>query len=204
VTRPVFTADLVDLVKSADLVAAWEDEWSATADLAIRFIPPKPRHKLRGSLIFPQEYLRNATPEFKNSIWARVLSQYRGAKAYELGVLLHRFNEQVVSYDLGSHVALFRLTLPQGLVGVAVVLDASLGAGGETRTALSDALEGLMHERLAQIAVLTTNAELTDTISEAVAEEAQTRRWLPTAPVTLSKSWDYAAGTGVALPLLGV
>jgi hypothetical protein len=61
-----------------------------------------------------------------------------------------------------------------------------------------------MRERLVQIAVLTTNAELTDSIAAVISEEATLRKWAPTAPVTLSKSWDFTYGTSAALPLLGV
>ena len=204
IPRPVFTADLVELVHSHEVVAAMEEEWSNDPELPIRFVGAKTRHRNRGSLIVPQEFLLNSTPEMQNSLWARVSTQYKGAKAYELGVLLHRYNEAVVSDTLGPHVAIFRLNQPQGLIGVLCVIDASLGAGAPTRLALVEALEILMRERLVQIAILTTNAELTDTIGEVVTEEAALRKWAPTAPVTLSRSWDYAAGTGTALPLLGV
>jgi hypothetical protein len=203
IPRPVFSADLANLVGSSDVVAAWEAEWGSATELPIRFIGPKPRHKARGSLIIPQGYLCAATPEFKQSLWARTLTTYKGAKAYELGVLLHRYIDEVQSDELGTHVALFHLLRPQGLVGVVVVLDTSLGAGAPTRLALCSALDALMRERLVQTAVLTTNAEIIDTIAEVVAEEATLRQWLPTSPVTLSKSWDFASGAGVAIPLLG-
>jgi hypothetical protein len=204
VARPVFSADLVNLVNSAEIVAAWEEECSRDPELPVRFISPKPRHKMRGSLIIPQDYLRTASPEFQKSLWARVITQYKGAKAYELGVLLHRYNEEVVSDLLGAHVALFHLNRPQGLIGVLCVVEASLSAGGATREALVATLETLMRERLVQIAVLTTNAELTDSIAAVISEEATLRKWAPTAPVTLSKSWDFTYGTSAALPLLGV
>ncbi len=203
VPRPVFIADLVNLVGSADVVAAWEEEFGASADLAVRFIGAKSRHRARGALVFPQEFLRGASQEFTQSLWARVLAQFTGAKAYELGVLLHRFNEEVVSDELGPHVVTLHLSRPQGLIGVIVVVDASLGEGAPTRLALVESLESMMRERLVQIAVLAINTEVLDTIAAVVAEEAAQRQWRPTAPVTLSKSWDYATSTGVAIPLLG-
>jgi len=203
IPRPVFSADLVDLIQSEEVVSAWESEWTADRELSVRFIAPKARHKMRGSLVFPQKFLQNSSAEFKRSLWARVLTEYRGAKLYELGVLLHRFGEEVISDELGTHAAIFRLSRPQGLVGVVVVMDSSLGEGGEAREALVEAMEILLRERLVQIAVVSINAELLDSIEEVVSEEARSRSWVPTAPVTLSKSWEFASGTGVALPLLG-
>jgi len=202
--RPVFSADLVDLVKSPEVVADWENELADNGrDLSVIFVLPKTRHKIRGTLIFPREWPSTAPAAVRNSLWARVAEKYRGAKVYELGVLLHRFNEEVISSDLGNHVVTLRLNRPQGLVGVVVVLSTALGEGEGTRAELVDALETLQHERLVQIAVLSTNAEVVDTLAEVVAEEAERREWAPTMPVTLSRSWEYANGTGVALPLLG-
>ena len=202
--RPVFSADLVDLVKSAEVVAEWENELAENGrDLSVLFVLPKTRHKFRGTLIFPREWPSTAPAAVRNSLWARVADKYRGAKVYELGVLLHRFNEEVISSELGNHVVTLRLSRPQGLVGLVVVLTTSLGEGEGTRAELIAALETLQRERLVQIAVLSTNAEVVDTLAEVVAEEAERREWAPAMPVTLSRSWEYANGTGVSLPLLG-
>ena len=205
IPRPVFSADLVDLVKSAELVADWESEWSSRRDLSVRFIQPKARHRLRGALIFPQGNLEDQSAEFRRSLWARCVlnPEFRGSKLYELGVLLHRFGEEVVSDDLGPAVVQLRLARPQGLVGVIVMLETSLGEGGAARLGLVNALETMMRERLVQIAVVSVNAEIVDTVAAVVAEEAARHQWTPTMPVTLSKSWEYANSTGVTLPLLG-
>jgi len=202
IPRPVFTADLVDLIKSPEIVAEWQSQ--SISELSIQVIPPKSRHKLRGALIFPKNHLKDASAEFKRSLWARCMSEYLGAKLYELGVLLHRFGDEVVGAELGSSVVLMRLARPQGLVGVVVVLDPALGEGEPARKDLVAALETLMHERLVELAILSTNAEIINVIADVVAEEAASREWTPSMPVTLAKSWEYANGTGVAIPLLGV
>jgi hypothetical protein len=202
IPRPVFSADLVDLVKSAEVVADWEASYSE--DLSVRTIAPKARHRMRGSLIFPKSYLQNAPAEFKRSLWARCMSLYQGAKLYELGVILHRYGAEIVSDELGPYTVLLRLARPQGLVGLLVVLEPSLAEGEPARAALVSGLETLMRERMVQIAVLTTHADLVNAIAAVVAEEADAREWAPTMPVTLARSWEYTNGTGVALPLLGV
>lgn len=203
IPRPVFGADLVALVGDGDIVADWVGELnSPERDLTVRFVAPKTRHKQRGPLVYPANYLESGPADFRRSLWARCLS-YRGAKLYEMGVLLHRYLDEVVSDELGSEVVILRMARPQGLVGVVVVLESTLGEGESTRGALVEALEKLMRERLVQIAILSTNAEIVDTITAVVEDEAWSKKWVPAMPVTLSRSWEFAAGTGVALPLLG-
>jgi len=201
IPRPVYTADLVDLVKSPDAVSEWLTQ--ALDSREVRVVNPKSKHKLRGSLIYPNDVFVNASAEIKRSTWVRCLTRYTGTKIYELGVLLHRFGDDVIGDELGHHTVLLRLALPQGLVGLLVVLDPTLGEGEPTREALVKGLETLMHERLVQVAVLTTNAEIVNVLTEVIAEEAASRGWAPTMPVTLAKSWEYANGTGVGLAVLG-
>jgi hypothetical protein len=203
IPRPVFSADLVELVKSAEVVADWEAERMSGKETSVVIIPAKSRHKLRGSLIFSKNYLNDGPVEFRRSLWAQCLSLYRGAKLYELGVVLHRFGEEVVSYELGPQIAILRLSLPKGLVGLIMVLDTAMSEEDEARKSLVNALETLMKERLVQIAVLSYVAESIDMMAAVVAEEAARRGWTPTMPVTLSRSWEFTSNTGTALPLLG-
>lgn len=203
IPRPVFAVDLVDMVKSAEVVADWEAEMMSNRDRSVYVIPPKSRHKLRGSLIFSNSYLSDGPSEFQRSLWAQCLGAYRGAKLYEIGVVLHRFGDDVVSYQIGPQVLLLRLSMPQGLVGVIMMLDTGLGEGEPGRDSLIGALETLMKERLVHIAVLSYVAENSDAIAAVVSEEALRRAWAPTMPITLSKSWEYTNGTGSAVPLVG-
>jgi hypothetical protein len=203
VPRPVFAADLVSMVRSADVVAEWEGEEIGAAQRNMYVISPKSRHKLMGSLMFPKNYFEDSPPEFRNSLWARCLPLYSGAKLYEIGVVLHRFNEDVVSYEASESTLALRLALPQGLVGVVMLLDGDLSEGSVARTALVSQLEAFTRERLVQVAVLSYMADNLEMIAAVVEEEAEKQHWSPAFPVTLSRSWEFANGTGVALPLLG-
>jgi hypothetical protein len=203
VPRPVFAADLVAMVRSADVVAEWEGEEIGAKQRSMYVISPKSRHKLMGSLMFPKNYFEDAPAEFRNSLWARCLPLYSGAKLYEIGVVLHRFNEDVVSYEASESTLALRLALPQGLVGVVMLLDGDLSEGSVARTALISQLEAFTRERLVQVAVLSYMADNLDMIAAVVEEEAEKQHWSPAFPVTLSRSWEFANGTGVALPLLG-
>ena len=203
VPRPVFAADLVAMVRSADVVAEWEGEEMGAKQRSMYVIPPKNRHKLRGSLMFPKSYFEDSPVEFRNSLWARCLPLYTGAKLYEIGVVLHRYNEDVLSYEASPFILALRLALPQGLVGVVMLLDADLSEGSEARGALIGQLEAFTRERLVQVAVLSYLADNLEMIAAVVEEEAEKQHWAPAFPVTLSRSWEYANGTGAALPLLG-
>lgn len=203
IPRPVFAADLVEMVKSSEIVADWEAEVMSDRSRSVYVIPPKSRHKLRGSLIFSNSYLSDGPVEFQRSLWAQCLGRYRGAKLYEVGVVLHRFSDDVVSYELGNQVAVLRLAMAQGLVGIVMVLDTGLGVGEPARDSLIGALETLMRERLVHIAVLSYVAENIDVIAAVIGEEGEARKWSPSMPITLSKSWEYTNGTGVGVPLLG-
>jgi hypothetical protein len=203
IPRPVFTSDLVSLVGSEDLVNTWRREWQ-DGDLSVRFVLPKPRHRLRGALVVPQAALKEADSQFAGSWWGRCMELFRGARLYELGVFFHRFADQVVSFEYEGGVIVVRMSLPQGLTGAVLVADQQLGPGGETREALSRAIERLLSDRLVHIAVLVMNAEQFDPAAQAVEHDARERAWRASMPVTLSRSWEYVEGTGTAVPLLGV
>ena len=201
--RPVFTSDLASQIGSDDIVDAWQREWQA-GDLNVRFVLPKPRDRNRGALVVPQGYLATASNEFQRSWWAPCVEMFRGAKLYQLGIFFHRFGSSTVSHVVGPEIVLVRLSTPNGLVGVIVVVGQNLAEGGATRQQLCETVETILAERVVQVAVLATNAEQVAAISDLVELESRNRNWQPTAPVTLSKSWEYAAGTGTALPLLGM
>jgi hypothetical protein len=203
VPRPVFTSDLAGVVGSEELVSAWREELQ-NGDLTVRFVLPKPRHKLRGSLVIPQTALAGANSEFARSHWARCMEAYRGARIYELGVFFHRFGEQVISFESDGEVVAVRMSLPSGLTGAVLVAGQDLANGGATRSSLCGALERLLQDRLVHIAVLVLNAEQFDAVAGLLDNEARGRGWQASMPVTLSRSWEYVDGTGTAVPLLGV
>jgi hypothetical protein len=201
IPRPVFAADLVAVAGSMEAVAAWEQH-CRVENLPVRIIPAKLRHAQRGSLVFPVDDARTMTTEFRRSLWADVLNAkdqaYRGARLYELGVLLHRVGEQVVSHQLGAHTTTLRLAQPGGLTGVVVCFGAELGEGSDLRSELVGQVEGLIGERLATVVVLTTSGEAAalPALIETVAAEAAARRWQPSMPVVAARSWEYANTRG--------
>lgn len=206
IPRPVFTSDLVSLAGTAEAVSAWESECRAAADSPVRFIPPKARHRLRGSLVLPYDHLRSAATEFTRSWWAGCLERYRGARLYELGVLLHRLGEEVVSHRLGENTVLLRLSERRGLTGVVVVVESKLGAGESTRAAIVADLEELLSERLQVVTVLCTSADVVEAVTEAITAEARARQWAPAMSVVVGRSWEYAdsqAALVQVLPLSG-
>jgi hypothetical protein len=199
VTRPVFTSDLANLV-GAEIVTAWEAECRADATSPVRFIPPKGRHRLRGSLVLPVEYAQQSSTEFAASAWAQTLEQYRGAKLYEAAVVLHRVAERVVAHRVNEHTLVLRLNESRGLVGVVLSFDAEISA--PARVELTNALEEMMRERLTQIAVLATHTNTLDRITGVLTAEAEIRRWRPLMPVTGGYAWEFADTRGAGTQLL--
>lgn len=204
VSRPIFMSDLIAMIGSEEVVQAWRQEQQDVAS-EVRFVLPKPRHRLRGALVVPQAVLTAANEAFSQSWWARTMQVFRGARLYELGVFFHRFSEQVISFENeGDDLIAVRMSLPSGLTGAILVAGQDLAEGGGTREMLVAAIERLLHDRLVHIAVMVTNAEQFDSVAAVIDAEAAKRGWRATMPVTLSRSWEYVDGTGTAVPLLGV
>lgn len=207
IPRPVFASDLIAVAGSMDAVRDWEMQCRQD-NLPVRIVPAKMRHVARGSLVFPVEDAKTLATEFRRSVWGDVLSakgaSYRGARLYELSVLLHRVGEQVVSHRLGEHTVTFRLAQPGGLTGVVVCFSTDLGEESEARGELVEQLEGLIGERLAGVAVLTTSGEagVYERVIELLETEGRARRWQPTMPVVAAKSWEYADTRGTSATLV--
>lgn len=202
IPRPVFTSDLVSIAGSQEMVDAWEAECRRNAQSPVRFVAAKTRHRLRGSLVIPIDYLRDAATEFKRSAWAECMERYRGTTLYELAVLLHKIDSEVVATRMSENTLTLRLATRSGLVGIVVALTPKLAAGEITRGALAAELETLLSERLTLIAVLTPRAETFDPMCTAVTEEAKARQWSVPLPVIAARSWEYAEDRGAASQLL--
>lgn len=201
IPRPVFTSDLAAMA-GADVASAWEQRCrDMGTDGPLRFITAKPRHKARGSLVVPHSpELRAAAAEFTRSSWAACLDdrRLRGAKLYEVAVLLHRFGDSVLSNRVEDALISLRVTQPRGLVGVVMSLEPDLSAGSEGRKALADAVEQLLADRLTLVAALTYQGQkdAVHAMADALREEGAERRWEPLMPVIASTSWDFAADGG--------
>lgn len=194
IPRPVFARDLVSIAGSLAMVDAWEAECRANVNSSpVRFVAPKSRHRLRGCLIAVDRAEARAV-----DWWHQAVKRYRAGRLYELGVLLHRVGDEIVSFNLEDQVAVFRLSTPRGLVGLVVVLDTRTTGDGTTLTAVAEHLDRLLTERLTMIAVLTTSAEpgsLEGLIAD-VENLARERMWQPAVPVIAARSWEYADDRG--------
>jgi hypothetical protein len=169
----------------------------------------KPRHRDRGNLVIPfDKDLRKAATEFDKSMWSRCLNEstLKGAKLYEVAVLLHRFGDQIVTAEINANTVTLRINQQRGLVGVVMVLDTDLEPGEETREELANEVETLMASRLTLMAVLTYNGgskTLAD-LGNTLRDESQTRSWSVTCPVIVGHSWDFASDGGTsAVSVLG-
>lgn len=204
IPRPVFTRDLVAIAGSIPMVETWEAECRSNPDRGLRFIAPKQRHRTRGSLVVPAEELRSRSRRPGDDWWSTCTRKYLGAKLYELGVLLHRVGDEMVSSEFGEHVAVLRLNSAKGLVAIVVVLDDRLEKGEGARDALARAMVELQRERLALVAVLTTlgdEREVTRLITT-LTELATERAIRPSFPVVAGKSWEYADDRGSTAKLV--
>lgn len=208
--RPVFMADLVHLVGDAGLVEQWERECRAQGkDSPIRFITAKPRHKARGHLVIPfSSELRSSTTDFEKSTWNKIISHpdLRGAKLYELAVLLHRVLDQVVTFDVGTHLVTMRINQSRGLVGVVLMLTTDLQPDTEARVELGEALTSLTGGRLSLLAVCSYGGgngvipELADTSRALVSELGLSVSF----PMIAQASWEFASDGGTsAVSILG-
>jgi len=199
IPRPVFTRDLIGVAGSLAMVDAWEAECRADiSNSPVRFVAPKSRHRLRGHLVAVEPAEVRPT-----DWWYQAVQRYRAGRLYELGVLLHRVGDEIVSFDLEEQIATFRLNTPRGLIGMVVLLDPRPAAGSSD---VGNHLERLLAERLTMVAVLTASAEpgSLENLTSHLEQLARERNWQPTAPVIAARSWEYADDRGTsAVMVLG-
>lgn len=201
IPRPVFTSDLIEQTGSAELIESWQEH--RRRESGITFIAPKRRHRLRGSLLLPTGWLRDAQFEFQDSWWADIVNtpQFRGSVIYELGALLHRVGDQVVSWRINQNreTVLLRLRSSRGIIGVVVAVGKDLEPEGTTSAAVVAEVEELFRERCEIIVVLSvTDAGLDQTVA-LLDLESQRRRWRPPCHVVAAHSWEYQDGAVTAL-----
>jgi hypothetical protein len=201
--RPMFTGDLVPLVGSPAVVAAWEERCRNDSASTLRFVPPKARHRHLGSLVLPYADKRQTPSDFAQSLWGK-LQHYKRARIYELGVILRKVGEDVVSHHVGTGTVTLRLSQPRGLVGMVLLTAADIAEGTPAATELVTCVDELLSERLSSIVVLMVNEAMLETAVSTLTTAAQLRGWSPTMPVIAAYSWEYAADqTASATLVLG-
>lgn len=202
--RPVFVADLVEMTGNPALVATWEQECRAMGTAGpLRFIAAKQRHKQRGALILPyDEELRGATTGFEKSIWAKCINTHhlKGAKLYELAVVLHRVLEQVVTFEISANSVMMRVNQERGMVGIVLVLDGDVTVGSDARSELGASLASLAEGRLSLLAACTYagGPKTVPELAQAAREEIDTRGVSVTFPVIAQTSWTFASDGGTS------
>ncbi len=201
--RPMFTSDLVAIAGNAEAVSTWESDLRAEpANSPVRFLAAKGRHRLRGSLVVPVQ--RNAQEKgTRPNWWADCVERYRGSRLYELGVLLHRIGDEVVSAQFDDHGALLRLNSARGIVGVAVVFE-NVQSDPSAAGAVENMLSQLLGERCSLVAVLTTSGENTAVtcLGDAIGRLAVSKGWRAQFPVITARSWEFADDRGSTAQLV--
>lgn len=205
--RPVFMSDLVSASGSPGLVSAWEQHFKEQGVSApVRIITPRSHHRDRGALVLPHsDELREKAASAGRTCWSECLedgpgrARLRGARLYEVAVLLHRFADQIVSYKLTPDVLSMRLNAATGLTGV-VMWVGSEAPSGTGREHLTHAVGEMIGDRLELLAVLTYESgdRALDRLAGLVAEDAAAQGWRPTMQVVASHSWDFAQNGGAA------
>lgn len=199
IPRPVFARDLVAIAGSLETVDAWEAECRSNVNTSpVRFVAPKSRHRLRGCLVAVEQ-----TETRPADWWNQAVKRYRAGRLYELGVLLHRVGDEVVSFNLEDRVAVFRLNTPRGLMGIVVVLDAH-GVDGGVLVDVASHVGSLLSERLTMVAVLTTSAEpgSLEALCEGLDRLVRKENWAVTMPIVAARSWEYADDRGTSAVLI--
>jgi hypothetical protein len=197
IPRPVFTRDLVSITGSVDVVDAWEDLCrSDPSKYPVRFIAPKQRHRLRGSLVVPDSSLRVTVKP--SDWWFKCVDSYRASRLYELAVLLHSVGDEVVSFNFSEFAASLRLNSDRGLVGVLVMLDNRIDRSDPAGKVLFSELSSMLSERLTLVSVLTYSGESRDLdlLCDAVSDLALVNNWSVSVPVICGKCWEYAEDRG--------
>lgn len=190
--RPVFSADLAELVGGSEAVTAWEERVRSTKS-PIRFVASAGRrHQDLGSLVLPYPRIDSGVPvEFQRSLWGKLISSYRGGRLYELGVVVRRYGEDVVSSEVSPEVVTLRLSQKRGLVGMVLATATDLSPESSGAGALTDAVDALLAERLTAIVVLVLGADKLEPAIAVISTAARARNWRPLMPVIAACSYEY-------------
>jgi hypothetical protein len=198
--RPVFTSELAEIAGSDESFESWKSEQMADGS-TVRFIAPKARHKQRGALVIPVGIARDELDAKGPNWWSVILDKWRGAKLYELAVLLSKVTDSVSSYHIDDHLPYVNLTLSRdrGVTGVVVLCDDDISPSGPGFSALREGLSDMLSKQTELTVVLVTaDKSLDDAINAAASIYAQ-EGWSPNSPVVVSRSWEWANDTGTVV-----
>ena len=205
IARPVFIRDLVSIVGDRDRVEKWESiERSNISESKVRFIGAKMRHKMRGSLIIPDEGLRSKPKNSKQTWWWDAIERYRGSKLYEVAVLLHRVGDEIISYKFDESSAVVILNAPTGLVGIIITFSPITNDKSSDYISYVKCLEDMSKDRVHLICLLTTTAEKQslDELINSTITYATEKNLTFSGPVIASYTWDFADDRGSSAKLV--
>lgn len=199
---PVFMSDLVNEVADPGVVRAWAETFEDLGTAApVRVITPRSHHQKRGNLVIPYSpELREKFSSQERTAWSECLDsgkkgrRLRGAVLYEVGVLLHRFQKDIVSFNRNGSVLSMRVKSHQGVMGIVMWLSRDGQLQGKPREELSKAVAEMVGERLEVLAVLTheTGTRAVERLAAAVSDDAAAQGWAPAMPVIACRSWEFA------------
>lgn len=198
--RPVFTSELAEIAGSEESFESWKRE-QMTDGSTVRFIAPKARHKQRGALVIPVGTARDEMDSKGPNWWSVVLDKWRGAKLYELGVLLSKVSSSVASCHVDDHLPYVNLTLSRdrGVTGVVVLCDDDVSLSSPGFTALQEGLTDMLTKQAELTIILVTSDKVLDEAVAAAAAIYKENGWAANSPVVVAKSWEWANDTGTVV-----
>jgi hypothetical protein len=201
--RPVFSSNLIQVAGSMDAVSSWEEQCRNKGDVQLRFVAAKKgRHANLGSLILPFANERTAKQEYLNSFWGELAFKFFGVRLYELGVVVQKLLNDIVSYKVEGDQITLRLHTQRGLVGMVIVNASDVSEESQAVLTLIETLSELLKERLNSVVVLVTTDGKKEPVIEALVAGRQRRGWVPSMPVIAAYSWEYAADQGASATLV--
>jgi hypothetical protein len=204
VPLPVFSGDL-QAAFGENATAAWEEEHKRDGTV-FRFVSPKSRHRERGPLVVPQENQRSLSTDFAETPWGQCLDAYKGARLYEIGVVLHTFGSQVVAHKIDPSGYCMQLKIKQsrGIVGGVCVTANDVSENSDARAAMRRNIKELLTAGVEMVVLAPTLDPIYDACSAAVIEDVNLLQWELTCPVVAARSWEWASGrTSVLQHLAG-
>lgn len=198
INRPMFIRDLSSIAKTREDAEKWEEICRLDpAKYPVRFIGAKVRHKNRGSLVIPANSRRMVGENISDNWWWNAVDLYRGAKLYELGVLLNRLGKDLEDYSFTTDTSLLHIKTGKGLLSIVVLYGNGLLGDDSTIGKLFSQLE---RENPYEILFLQTQSEdsaIEKTISK-LNYLKDDLKWNPSCPVKVAYSWEFAEDRGTS------
>lgn len=198
INRPMFIRDLSAVANTREDAEKWEEICRLDpANYPVRFIGAKVRHKNRGSLVIPANSRRMVGENISDNWWWNAVDLYRGAKLYELGVLLNRLGKDLKDFSFTSDSSLLHIDTKKGLLSIVVLYGNTMLGDDQSIGKLFNQLQS---ENPYEILFLQTQSEdsaIEKTISKLKYFKDELN-WNPTCSVKVAYSWEFAEDRGTS------